>query len=217
MQSQNSENKTLLIFELIILFILIPFSLATNIPIAIKLLVVLTALIYCILVCKKLGLFTKTILFSVPFKDTFFTTNKNMLIRIAVFMALSTLAMFYFYPERLFYVVANNPMLWIGISVFYVIFSVYPQEFLYRSFFFARYGKLVKNVRWFVLMNAVLFSFAHVMFENSLVYLLTFSGGILFAYTFSKEHSLMLVSFEHAVYGLWLYTLGIGHLLAFPG
>ncbi len=164
-----------------------------------------------------MGLLSNDILLKIPSHHATLASNKNMLVRISSFILVSTIAMAVFYPERLFYVVMNKPLLWIGICLFYSVFSVYPQEFLYRTYFFARYRVLIKNERWFALVNATLFSFAHVMFGNTLVYVLTFVGGLLFAYTYSKSNSLILVSIEHSAYGIWLYTLGIGHLLAFPG
>ncbi len=119
--------------------------------------------------------------------------------------------------EDLFRVVLNQPLLWLGISLFYVLFSVIPQEVIYRHFFFARYQALVTNRAAFVLLNASLFSLAHLMFENLLVLALTFVGGILFALTYQRKRSLILVCLEHSLYGLWLYTLGLGQMLAFPG
>jgi hypothetical protein len=40
--------------------------------------------------------------------------------------------------------------------------------------------------------------------------ILTFFGGYLFAYTYAKTRSLLLVSIEHALYGCLLYTIGLG-------
>ena len=101
-------------------------------------------------------------------------------------------------------------------SVFYALFSVYPQELIYRYFFFWRYQSLLPTGTFCVL-NALLFSIAHTLFMNSLVIALTFAGGLLFAHTYRKSNSVMVTSIEHAGYGIWLYTLGIGEMLAFPG
>jgi membrane protease YdiL (CAAX protease family) len=65
--------------------------------------------------------------------------------------------------------------------------------------------------------NAIVFSLAHIFFKNTLVLVLTFIGGLLFAYTFVKTKSTTLVSIEHALYGNWLFTVGMGEMLAFPG
>lgn len=45
---------------------------------------------------------------------------------------------------------------------------------------------------------------------------LTFVGGLLFAFTFQKTKSTLLVTVEHAIYGSWLFTVGMGNMLGFP-
>ena len=67
-----------------------------------------------------------------------------------------------------------------------------------------------------ILVNAVLFSLAHLFFRNALVMILTFLGGIVFALTYHKTKSTLLVAIEHAIYGCWLYTVGMGEMLGFP-
>jgi hypothetical protein len=44
---------------------------------------------------------------------------------------------------------------------------------------------------------------------------LTFFGGLLFAFTYSKTKSTFLVNIEHAIYGSGLFTLGMGVMLGF--
>jgi hypothetical protein len=53
-------------------------------------------------------------------------------------------------------------------------------------------------------------------FKNTLVLFLTFLGGVLFALTYNKTRSTLLVSIEHAIYGSWLFTVGMGNMLGFP-
>jgi membrane protease YdiL (CAAX protease family) len=122
----------------------------------------------------------------------------------------------WFLPEKLFFVVKENPGLWLGSSLFYAVVSVYPQELIYRHFFYWRYSHLL-SPRLFLALNALLFSLAHTLFMNGLVFALTLAGGFLFANTYRKTQSLVVTSIEHAVYGLWLYTVGLGEMLAFPG
>ena len=110
----------------------------------------------------------------------------------------------------------NKPILWILILFFYSLFSVYPQELLYRTFFFDRYKNLFKNELLFIIINAFLFSLAHLFFKNGLVLIITFIGGIIFAFTYKKTQSTVLVSIEHAIYGCWLFTVGMGEILGFP-
>ena len=75
---------------------------------------------------------------------------------------------------------------------------------------------MFKNELLFLFVNAILFSLAHMFFKNSLVIILTFFGGLLFAFTFNNTKSTLLVSIEHAIYGSWLFTVGMGAMLGFP-
>jgi len=118
--------------------------------------------------------------------------------------------------EALFNVILNKPKLWILILFVYSFFSVYPQELIYRTFFFQRYHVFFKSSNLLIFINATVFSFGHIFFRNSLVLVLTFLGGLLFAISFNKTRSTLLVSLEHAIYGCWLFTVGMGNMLGFP-
>jgi membrane protease YdiL (CAAX protease family) len=50
----------------------------------------------------------------------------------------------------------------------------------------------------------------HIVFRNPLAMALTFAGGILFAWRYEKTGSLFVSSFEHALYGCFLFTIGLG-------
>jgi len=98
----------------------------------------------------------------------------------------------------------------------YSFFSVYPQELIFRTFYFQRYECLFQNKNLFIFINATVFALAHLFFKNSLVIVLTFLGGLLFAFTYKKTKSTLLVTIEHAIYGCWLFTVGMGEMLGFP-
>ena len=106
--------------------------------------------------------------------------------------------------------------MWLMVSILYSVVSVYPQEFLYRSFFFSRYEVLLKHPYLLIAVNALVFSFAHILFKNLFVLAITLIGGVIFAITFFRTRSLLLTSLEHALYGSWLFTVGMGEMLAFP-
>ena len=110
-----------------------------------------------------------------------------------------------------------NPKLFVVILGVYTFLSVWPQEIIYRSFFYKRYQDLCSSKIVFMVLNAVIFSLAPVFLKNILVLILTFIGGLLFIYTYTKTKSTTLVSIEHALYGNWLFTVGMGQMLAFPG
>jgi uncharacterized protein len=61
-----------------------------------------------------------------------------------------------------------------------------------------------------IVASAAVFSFLHIVFRNPLAVALTFPAGLLFAYRYSQTGSLATSSFEHALYGCWLFTIGLG-------
>jgi membrane protease YdiL (CAAX protease family) len=59
-------------------------------------------------------------------------------------------------------------------------------------------------------MNAISFSLAHLFYSNWVALLLSFLGGYLFAWRYHRSQSLPLVSLEHALWGDFLFTVGLG-------
>jgi uncharacterized protein len=106
--------------------------------------------------------------------------------------------------------VRRHPAFWAVVIVAYPVLSVYPQGLLYRAFFFERYAVLFPGKWGMIVASAAAFAFLHIIFRNSLAVALTFAGGILFAARYSETGSLATSSFEHALYGCWLFTVGLG-------
>jgi membrane protease YdiL (CAAX protease family) len=105
----------------------------------------------------------------------------------------------------------TRPWFWLGLLFLYPIFSAFMQEILFRAFFFKRYKRLFPhNPLYITLFNALVFSYIHIIFLNWIAILFTFIGGLLFAQTYLKTRSTLLVSIEHALYGNALYTIGLG-------
>lgn len=115
-----------------------------------------------------------------------------------------------FAPGLLFDLVKAHPRLWALIMVFYPVLSVYPQSIIYRSFLMHRYAASFPSRFALILASAVAFSFMHIIFRNPLAIALTFLGGLLFAWRYEVTASLFTSSFEHALYGCWLFTIGLG-------
>lgn len=201
------------ITELALLFIVFPLTLVLNYPIWIKGLLGLLGFVYVIWVLWKTG-------------KSFFSIKKQLpwnsfwrRIAATFFLIVITTSLYVYAvaPEKLFYVPTQKPLLFLAIIVGYSLFSVWPQEFLYRTFFFKRYEDFFNSKMQLVFVNAILFSLAHLFFRNTLVILLTFMGGILFGMSYFTFRSTLLVTIEHAIYGNWLFAVGMGEMLAFPG
>jgi len=199
--------------ELFILFVLLPVSLA--LPFDYRLKGIITLLGFCYL------LFVMLRIEKVSFKINKGLDWKLFWKRIALlFLGIAAITTGYVYfidANKLFCIPLTKPGLWVIILLIYTFLSVWPQELIYRTFFFTRYERLFENKKLFIFVNAILFSLAHIFFRNTLVIVLTFVGGLLFGFTYLKTKSTLLVSIEHAIYGNWLFTVGMGQMLAFPG
>lgn len=142
---------------------------------------------------------------------------QHVFIKLVIISILTIVYMWFTNKADLFHVLFQKPKLWVIILFVYAMFSVYPQELIYRTLYFQRYEMLFKSRSLFIFLNAIVFSLAHIFYKNPLVLLMTFLGGILFALTYDKTKSTLLVSIEHAIYGCWLFTVGMGSMLGFPG
>lgn len=91
----------------------------------------------------------------------------------------------------------------------YPLLSALPQELIFRPLFFHRYGTLFPNQRVGLLVNAAVFSFAHLMYWSWIVAILTFAGGLVFALTYVRRGFPSVWAF-HAIAGNVLFTMGMG-------
>lgn len=198
--------------ELFIIFVLVPTSFALDYHILIKLIIGVFGFAYILFVLLRVERIKFEVIKGLNWKRFW----KVTCIKLFVIAIITTIYMWLVDSSNLYVVIRTKPMLWGFILFVYSLFSVYPQELIYRTFFFKRYQSLFKNETIFIIVNAALFSLAHIFFKNTLVMFLTFIGGVLFALTFKKTKSTVLVSIEHAIYGCWLFTVGMGNMLGFP-
>lgn len=135
---------------------------------------------------------------------------QRVLLRDAFLIVVLAAAVRYTSPELLFALVRKAPLEWALIMVLYPLFSVLPQEMLFRVYFFERYPAIFGQGALLVAVNALSFAFVHIVFGNWIAVGLSAVGGILFASTYLKSRSLLLVSIEHALFGNFLFTIGLG-------
>lgn len=199
--------------ELMLLFVLFPISLVLDYPLWLKGLIGLVGMGYLLWIFIKIEKISFKPKQSLPWKSFWRRTSVTFLL-IAI---ITTIYVYLKSPEQLFYVPLHKPLLFIAILFVYSVFSVWPQEFIYRTFFFRRYEALFSSKIQLVFINALLFSLAHLFLKNTLVIILTFIGGIIFTMSYFSFKSTLLVTIEHAIYGNWLFTVGMGQMLAFPG
>jgi uncharacterized protein len=134
----------------------------------------------------------------------------TLLVRDAVCLAVLGVAVRLFAPELLFSLLKRNPVLWAAIMLLYPLLSVYPQELIYRAFCFHRYQPLFGSGWVMVLASALAFGFVHIIFGNWLAVGLCVIGGLLFAMTYQCSGSLLLACLDHAIFGNFIFTIGLG-------
>ncbi len=135
---------------------------------------------------------------------------RRMLRRDIPLLALLALAVWLAAPRFLFSLVRIAPGLWLLVIILYPIFSVYPQELIYRAYFFHRFRPLFGSGPVIIVASALLFGFVHIIFGNWISIALTAVGGALFGLTYKNSRSLLLACLEHALFGDFIFTIGIG-------
>lgn len=134
----------------------------------------------------------------------------DIFIRFVLVVSFLALFTWWQYPELLFDLTSKKPWLWGLVMLLYPLLSVIPQEIAFRRFFFYRYEPLFGGRTAAVAVNAVVFSYVHIVFGNVIALVFTLVGSLLFAHTYLQNRSVLMVSIEHALYGNAIYTLGLG-------
>ena len=115
-----------------------------------------------------------------------------------------------FRPDLLFSFPKREPFWWMVVMIAYPLLSVYPQEILFRTFFFHRYRPILGSRHGAILWSAFVFGLAHLFFANWIAPTLTALGGYLFARTYTRSGSTLAAVIEHALWGDFLFTIGLG-------
>lgn len=103
-----------------------------------------------------------------------------------------------------------SPELWLLIMLLYPVFSALPQELVFRPLFFRRYGVLLPARNIAIVLNAMLFSLAHLMYWSWTVAILTFVAGLFFAWAYEVRRDFALAALLHAIAGNMVFTAGLG-------
>ena len=136
---------------------------------------------------------------------------KAIFLRYLPFAAFLWLFTWLVIPEHLFSLPRERPLVWVLVMILYPLLSVVPQEIIFRSFFFRRYAPWLQSEKAMIIASALAFGWLHIILQNWVAITFSAFGGLLFADTYRKKHSLALVCFEHALYGCTLFTLGLGY------
>ena len=113
-------------------------------------------------------------------------------------------------PDAAFYLLLHRPEMLAFIWIGYPLASALPQELLFRPLFFRRYHSILPDGRGAYVLNAAVFSFAHLMYWSWIVATMTFAGGLLFAWAYEKRGSFLYAVVLHAIAGNIIFAVGLG-------
>ncbi len=188
------QFKGLRLLEFLIIFIIIPVSYVFTYPLFVKFIIGFLGFIYVVFVLQRVEKNKFKINPNLNWKQFW----KSTLFKFSLIATLTILFVWITDKESLFTVMLNKPLMWFIILLVYSLLSVYPQELLYRLFFFQRYSVLFKNEYLLIFVNAIVFSLAHLFFRNALVIIITFLGGILFAHQGRRCGRCLRLVYHHA-------------------
>jgi membrane protease YdiL (CAAX protease family) len=198
-----SSSKVYRFAELFILFVLTPGLYFFDLIPGHKVVPLLILFLYCVAI----------LFLSKPVNPNRFTAHANWKFIIARFIAICLvifLWIVFFTTGPILADFAANKQLLV-MTLIYPITSAFPQELIFREFFFYRYEPIIKNKTVMIGTNVILFSFAHLYFANWTVMIFTLAGGLIFAFTYLKTKSLLVVTIEHTIFGIVILSSGLAN------
>lgn len=137
----------------------------------------------------------------------------KLLLVFAMMTAISSVTLvMLFSPTMMLDLPRNQTLAWLGILAFYPLLSALPQEVVFRPLFFARYGRLFPSIEAALILNAFVFSLAHLMYWHWIVMAMTLAGGLFFGWAYGVKRNFPLALVMHAVAGQIIFTSGLGYL-----
>jgi membrane protease YdiL (CAAX protease family) len=117
---------------------------------------------------------------------------------------------YFFLPDLFLVFPKEAPGFWLLVMILYPLVSVYPQELIFRTYIFHRYQSVFFEKYGMITASAVAFGMYHLFFCNWIAPVLSFAGGFLFASTYARTRSTEAVALEHALWGDFIFTVGLG-------
>ena len=145
--------------------------------------------------------------------DDFFTHLRTTFKMFIPWACLLSVAVYLLKPELFLSWPFREPELWMLTLLIYPIISVIPQEIIFRTYFFHRYKKILpsKYARWGI--STFVFGLVHLVYGNWIAMVLSWIGGGLFGYRYIQTRSTPVVVVEHAIWGSFVFTIGLGSFL----
>jgi uncharacterized protein len=200
-------RKSYLIVEFLLLFVAGPLYLFLHKPNLPPIPLLWALALYCLVMLRRDPGFNRSQLWN---PSPLRSQMRSILILIVIGIVILGGAVCVFAPSLLFSFLKTHPAIWALVMLLYPVLSVYPQGLVYRVFVMHRYRGIVQKEWALILLSALAFSFMHIVFRNPVAVALTLAGGLLFAHRQLRTRSLFVSSVEHALYGCFVFTIGLG-------
>jgi len=136
---------------------------------------------------------------------------KRIFLRFLPFAIALTAFTWFKIPDHLFDLPLQKPLVWIAVMILYPLLSVFPQEIIYRSYFFKRYSAWPSEPTKRFLLNCLAFGWVHIVLHNWVAVVFSAIGSLMFTQTYLRTRSLAAVCFEHSLYGCYIFSVGLGY------
>lgn len=116
--------------------------------------------------------------------------------------------------EHLFDFPSRRPGLWLLVFFLYPVLSALPQEIIYRVYVFEVFG-LLRRRPWIALwVSGLTFGWVHVIYAGWFAVAASIPIGLMLAWVYKTRRDepgvLTALVLEHSLYGLAVFTLGLG-------
>lgn len=139
---------------------------------------------------------------------------KWLLVRVAVVSLFTLVVVWFWYPHLLFEFPQKKVTHYLPALAAYPFISVLPQELVFRSWYYHRYKTVFSDKTSAVFVNSLCFAFMHVVYNNWIAIAGAFAISFIFSYNYHKYRSLPVLVLEHFLYGLVIFTVGLGKFFA---
>ena len=200
------NSNTYMVFEFVLFYVFLPFIANIFLDGWFKIIPLILIAAFFILMLLRDPEFDREIL--TRFDKTHFGRSITLMFIISILLLWFT---WWVFPQLFFMYPLENFSSYVVTFFLYPVASVFPQEIIYRVYYFHRYKKLVPEKYLLMLSNAIIFGLTHLIYGNWVAPISTFLAAWIFIYTYYKTKSLLTLSLEHYLYGLIMFTIGFGY------
>ena len=123
-------------------------------------------------------------------------------------------------PETLFQFPLERTKLWLLVVFLYPVLSVLPQELIFRVWLFEAHKALWVAPALPIVVSALAFGWVHIIFSGWFAVSVCTVGGLVLAWSYHVHRTapgaLWPLLLEHALYGLTMFTVGLGRYFFLP-